>query len=160
MAYVTFWVLTRQEDSKHQFIQNEYEAGFYNYSLNALNTTDENRQIAILTDATLLSWLGAAALGVLFQYFLIEPLVILMRFSVFPFILKRWGRPHVVRPSSEQQHPDKPSTTTADVETGAVVVAGAEAVGAGEIVKGGFWERSSEAAFNLLAEITNNIIYV
>jgi len=152
MTYVSFWVLTREADARVTVLASEE----YEHTVNTTSINTFNRNVAAQTDAELISFLGAAALGVLFQYTVIEPLLIMMRFTLFPFVLRKWGN------LAHMKHPVQPKNASAagdedekNQDSGAALAAGGVAlVGAGvagEVVKGSVWDRSSEATFNLLA---------
>jgi len=192
-AYVCFWVLTRENETRISYLQTlEYEQtaaqisrlghpgkeyeGPYGLFISSHGNTNASQppitdsatidtNVQTQVDGILLNWLASSALGVLFMYFLVEPIMIIMRFSVFPWMLRRWGRPKTGATVEPTDAPRAAGNAVHDAEMAlAVGVASAAAVAAvgtaGTVVKGSFWDRSSEATFDFLAEVVNSVVYL
>jgi len=142
MVYVALWVFARDKQVRSAFAAD-----------GVTSPTDE--EVSTATNTMLMIWLGSAALSIFLTFFVIEPFLITLRFSVFPALLSRYGRR--VERRTQIGGP-------ADVETGIVAAAAVGAAGAALATAGqappavSFVERMTTAAFDTLAEIVNSIV--
>jgi len=126
-AYLIIWVFSLQSKERNELWQD------YNSTLGTAYAEESptNADISAATNYQLLQWLQSAFVTIALAYFFIEPIIIMIRFAIFPAILRKYGqepqtRARAARSTMVTKRKGAPALGTAgDVENG---VAGTAAV--------------------------------
>ena len=152
VTYCSLFLMTRADQVKRLYVEK--------------NETLTNAELSRATNAIIFVWLQSALLGLLVGFVVVEPLILFLKFTLFPACVRRFGTPtEVVRAERRVERARRayglydPSTTAAVAGVGATVAAytqvqAAESAFAGAVATAEPW---IEAGFEALAEVVRSL---